>query len=68
MRRLLVFVVALLIIAYAALYFAFEQTLKGPDAFLFEYLEGVIPWLVIVAAVWSVRAVYRAARRPDVHR
>ena len=55
MRRLLVFVVVLLIIAYVALYFTLEHTLKGPDVFLLEYLEGIIPWLVIVGAVWRVR-------------
>lgn len=59
-------VVALLIIAYVALYFTFEHNLKGPDAFLFEYLEGAIPWLVIVGAVWIVRRGLR--RRPTPRR
>lgn len=66
MGRLLVFVVVLLIIAYVALYFTFEHNLKGPTAFLFEYLEGVIPGLVIVGAVWIVRRGLQ--RRPTPRR
>lgn len=66
MRRLLVFVMALLIISYVGLYLTFEHTLKGPMPFLFEFLEGIIPWLLIIFALWGFRRGSR--RRPALQR
>lgn len=62
MRRLALFVVLLLIATYGALYVLFERSLKGPGVFFFEYVEGIIPWLVIVVAVAAYRRGLKRSR------
>jgi len=55
MRRLVTFVALLLTVTFVALYVLRERAMKSAGIFFYEYVEGVIPWLVILAAVAAIR-------------